>query len=69
MQNGLYLVRLVAEDAAGLTAVAEQTYHVSSGAKPGILKVGFVDLAVPVTGIPIVIKDNMCTTFGATTCA
>ena len=25
--------------------------------------------AGPLTGIPVVVKDNMCTTFGATTCA
>jgi len=56
LTNGIYKVRLVVEDLNGQTAIDERTYVIGGEAKPGIFQIGFTDLAVPVTGIPIAIE-------------
>jgi RHS repeat-associated protein/uncharacterized repeat protein (TIGR01451 family) len=55
LENGLYRVRLTAEDVNGNTSFAERIYQVTGEAKPGLVAVGFIDLQVPVTGIPITV--------------
>jgi RHS repeat-associated protein len=53
LENGIYRVRLVAEDVNGATAVAERAYRVDGEAKVGVLQLTFTDLTVPLAGIPI----------------
>ena len=55
LENGLYRVRLVAEDVNGLTAVDERVYLVDGMAKVGNFRLSFTDLSVPVVGIPITV--------------
>jgi RHS repeat-associated protein len=52
LENGLYRLRLTAEDVNGQVAVAEQVVQVN-GAKVGHARLSFLDLEVPVAGIPI----------------
>jgi RHS repeat-associated protein/uncharacterized repeat protein (TIGR01451 family) len=53
MENGLYRVRLVVEDINGQQTFAERVYRVDGQAKVGNFRISFVDLSVPVIGIPI----------------
>jgi hypothetical protein len=55
LQNGLYRVRVVAEDVNGQVAVDEHVYRVDGQAKVGVLALSFIDLQVPVAGIPITV--------------
>ncbi len=55
LENGLYHVRLVAEDVNGNIAADEKVYRVAGEAKVGVLALSFVDLQVPVSGIPITV--------------
>ncbi len=54
LENGLYRVRLAAEDVNGQVTVDERVYQVD-GAKIGHTRLAFVDLEVPVAGIPITV--------------
>ncbi|HET9703531.1 MAG TPA: PKD domain-containing protein, partial [Vicinamibacterales bacterium] len=56
LENGLYRVRLIAEDVNGQTAIDERVYRIDGAAKVGLFTLTFVDLRVPVTGIPITIE-------------
>ena len=56
LENGLYRVRLIAEDVNGQSAVDERVYRVNGAAKVGLFSLTFVDLKVPVTGIAITIE-------------
>ncbi|HEY7511050.1 MAG TPA: RHS repeat-associated core domain-containing protein [Vicinamibacteria bacterium] len=51
--NGIYDVRLVATDAAGTTTTTTRSVVVSGELKVGNFTVSFVDLEVPVAGLPI----------------
>jgi RHS repeat-associated protein len=53
LQNGIYRVRLVAEDVSGNTAEVERVYQIQGDAKVGIFTLSFTDLEVPVAGLPI----------------
>jgi len=53
LENGLYRVRLVGEDVNGHTAIDERVYRVTGQMKVGKLRLSFVDVSVPVAGIPI----------------
>jgi hypothetical protein len=53
LENGIYRVRLVAEDVNGATAVDERAYRVTGAAKIGVLQLSFLDLAISVSGIDI----------------
>ena len=55
LENGLYRVRLTAEDANGLTTVDERIYRVDGMAKVGNYRLSFVDLRVPLVGVPITV--------------
>jgi RHS repeat-associated protein len=55
LENGLYRVRLLVEDVNGQIAVDERVYRVDGEAKPGLLAFSFIDLEVPVSGIPITV--------------
>ncbi len=55
LENGLYLIRLAAEDLNGQIAVDERVYRVSGNAKVGVMSLAFIDLQVPVAGIPITV--------------
>ena len=55
LENGLYRVRLIVEDVNGQTAVEERVYRVSGEAKVGLFTLSFIDLHVPVSGIPIAV--------------
>ena len=55
LENGMYRVRLIAEDVNGATSVAEHVYLVTGEAKVGLMALSFVDLHVPVSGIPITV--------------
>ncbi|MET0623972.1 MAG: DUF6531 domain-containing protein, partial [Pyrinomonadaceae bacterium] len=54
--NGLYLVRLVATDAAGQTTVNTVTAVATGEQKVGNFSLGFNDLSVPVAGLPIEVR-------------
>jgi RHS repeat-associated protein len=53
LENGLYRVRLVVEDVNGQVAADERVYRVDGLAKIGFLALSFIDLQVPIAGIPI----------------
>ena len=55
LDNGLYDIRLTAVDINGLASEIVQPQVVEGSAKPGILQLTFVDLNVPVAGIPLAI--------------
>ncbi len=56
LQNGMYKVRLVAEDINGRRSVAERTLKIEGENKIGHFRLTFVDLSVPVAGMPITIE-------------
>ncbi len=56
LENGLYRVRLVAEDVNGATAVAERAVRIAGDAKVGRYRLTFLDLHVPVSGVPVRIE-------------
>ena len=58
LENGMYRLRLFAEDLNGRTASIERVIRVHGHAKLGILRLSFVDLKIPVAGIPIIITRN-----------
>jgi RHS repeat-associated protein len=53
LENGLYRVRLIAEDVNGQTAMDERVYRIDGAAKVGHFRMSFIDLSVPVAGVPI----------------
>ena len=53
--NGIYDVRLTAEDTSGNVASVTRSYEVNGGAKIGNFTLSFNDLTIPVSGIPITI--------------
>ena len=53
--NGIYDVRLTAEDTSGNVASVTRSYEVDGGAKIGNFTLSFNDLTIPVSGIPITI--------------
>ena len=54
-ENGMYRLRLEAEDLNGLIAFTERVVRIDGEAKVGVVTLSFVDLQVPVAGIPITI--------------
>ena len=54
LENGLYRVLLIVEDSNGQASIAERVYQVD-GAKVGHSRLSFVDVDVPVAGIPITV--------------
>lgn len=55
MRNGLYDIRLTAEDVSGNTASITRTYQLEGEMKVGNFTISFNDLTIPVAGIPITI--------------
>src|SRR5205814_4284412 len=55
LENGLYRLRLTAEDANGQISVDERVIRIDGLAKVGNFRLSFTDLSIPVTGIPITI--------------
>ena len=55
MLNGLYDVRLTAEDAGGNTASTTRTYRIVGEKKLGFFTLRFEDISIPVAGIPITV--------------
>ena len=55
LENGMYRLRLSAQDLNGRTASVERVIRVDGHAKLGILRLSFVDLQIPVAGIPILV--------------
>ena len=53
LENGMYRVRLLVEDVNGQMSIAERVYRFGGEAKVGVLGLSFVDLQVPLSGIPI----------------
>ena len=53
LRNGLYDVRLTAEDASGNTVSVTRTFRVDGDLKVGNFTISFNDLTIPVAGIPI----------------
>lgn len=58
LENGMYTVRLTAEDVNGQISVDERVYRVAGEAKVGVFALSFVDLQVPVSGIPITVTRS-----------
>lgn len=56
LKNGLYTVLLIAEDINGLQSQDSATIQVEGELKPGVVQLSFVDMTVPVAGIPITIE-------------
>ena len=55
LENGLYKVRLTAEDVNGQKTVEEKVYQIDGQMKVGNFRLSFTDLSIPVAGIPITI--------------
>jgi RHS repeat-associated protein len=55
LENGLYRVRLIAEDVNGGVAADDRVYRIDGLAKVGNFRLSFTDLSIPVSGIPITI--------------
>ncbi|MCZ7358032.1 MAG: DUF2341 domain-containing protein [Candidatus Methanoperedens sp.] len=55
MRNGLYDIKLTAEDASGNTAYVIKTYQIDGEMKVGAFTISFNDLTVPMAGIPITV--------------
>jgi YD repeat-containing protein len=55
LQNDSYVLKLAAVDTGGVGAETEQTIHVGGNLKVGNFKLSFVDLQIPLAGIPITI--------------
>jgi RHS repeat-associated protein len=53
LENGLYRLRLVAEDKNGQATVADVVVEIEGMAKVGNFRLSFTDLTVPLAGIPI----------------
>jgi RHS repeat-associated protein len=53
LENGIYRLRLTAEDANGQVAMDERPLRVTGLVKPGVFRISFVDLEISVGGIPI----------------
>jgi RHS repeat-associated protein len=53
LRNGLYDIRLTAEDASGNTASVIRTFQFSGEAKVGAFTMSFIDAAVPVAGLDL----------------
>lgn len=58
LKNGLYTILLKAEDINGLEAQDTVDVRVEGELKPGVVQLSFVDMTVPVAGIPITIERN-----------
>ena len=55
LENGMYRIRLEAVDINGQARIVERVYRVDGQAKVGNLIISFIDLDVPVAGIPITV--------------
>jgi RHS repeat-associated protein len=55
LRNGLYDIRLTAEDASGNTASIKRTYQLEGEMKVGNFTISFNDLTIPMAGIPITV--------------
>lgn len=53
LSNGMYEIRLVAEDSSGNTSTLTRDLQISGQNKVGMFTISFMDLSVPVSGIPI----------------
>ncbi|MES2598702.1 MAG: fibro-slime domain-containing protein [Verrucomicrobiota bacterium] len=58
LRNDSYVVRLLAYNTSGLGYVIPAIYHVSGDAKLGNFRLDFVDLQIPLAGIPITITRS-----------
>ena len=58
MRNGIYHVRLTAEDKSGNISTISTTYQIDGEAKVGNFSLAFTDLELPMAGIPIVINRS-----------
>ncbi|MGB0712374.1 MAG: putative Ig domain-containing protein, partial [Gammaproteobacteria bacterium] len=56
LDNGIYKLRLVAEDVLGNRSADEFTFDVAGALKLGNYAVSFTDMEVPVAGIPITVS-------------
>jgi RHS repeat-associated protein len=54
-ENGIYRVRLLVEDVNGQISSAERVYRFVGEAKVGVLGLSYVDLQVPLSGVPITV--------------
>ncbi len=55
LENGLYRLRLTAEDVNGQLTVLDRVVRVQGLAKVGHVRLSFIDLSVPVAGIPVTV--------------
>ncbi len=55
LENGIYLVRLTAEDVNGQVQTVERPVVVEGAAKIGVFRVTFKDVSVPVAGVPVTV--------------
>ena len=55
LQNDSYILRLTAKDKGSASTTVEQTINVGGNLKVGNFKLSFVDLQIPVAGIPITV--------------
>jgi RHS repeat-associated protein len=58
MKNGFYTVRLSGENTGGKLVYYDMVYEISGNMKVGNFSLGFTDLMIPVSGIPITISRN-----------
>jgi RHS repeat-associated protein len=58
MKNGFYTIRLTAENTGGKYVYHDVVYEITGNMKVGNFTIGFTDLMIPVSGIPITISRN-----------
>ncbi len=56
LPNGTYRIRLTTSDVAGRNSIDERTLTVDGRFKPGVLRLQFTDLTLPIAGLPIRIE-------------
>ena len=58
MRNGIYEIKLTAEDSSGNMSIFKTIYQIDGELKVGNFTIGFNDLTINLTGLPIVISRN-----------
>src|SRR5262249_19980367 len=61
LENDSYVIRLTAVDAGGNVSIAERVVSVQGNLKLGEFSLSFVDVNVPVLGVPIVVSRTYST--------
>lgn len=58
LENDSYILRLTATDAGGNVSTVDRTISTTGNLKPGDFRMSFVDLSIPLSGIPITVTRS-----------